>query len=474
MVLFANNPVSGEAVNTEDFWTTKAPLHEARGGLGVAAVADKIYAIGGSTAIFSHSIKISGGFVGTNEQYNPSTDTWTFKSPMPTARSHFATAVLNGKIFCIGGTADNNYFRVNEVYDPLTDNWTVKSPMPTARAWPQANVVNGKIYVIGGLPNRSTYDVYDPESDSWTTLSGVKIYASTVINEKIVGYTKVDSSDNLGIKYQWKTQIYDTVTGTWSNGVTAPFVQYYSGGATFGAACSTSGMLSSKKIYLFSGGATYNKINTDTSLSKVNYTNQIYDPIDSTWILGANVPTNRIDFGVANINDVFYVIGGTTRTYPIALDDILYDDMPSAVNEQYTPIGYGIPDPSYVPPVESPSIQLSIVSPSNKLHSWSSVSLVYSADTPLNWTGYSLDGKENVTIAGNASLTGLSAGLHNLTVYATDQFGNEGVSETVVFTVTAEPFPTVPLVAASVVAVAVICAAMLICHRKRFHKKEKP
>jgi hypothetical protein len=41
--------------------------------------------------------------------------------------------------------------------------------------------------------------------------------------------------------------------------------------------------------------------------------------------------------------------------------------------------------------------------------------------------------KKNVTIAGNTTLTGLSSSVHNLTVYAWDEAGNIGSSETITF-----------------------------------------
>jgi N-acetylneuraminic acid mutarotase len=115
---------------TEDFWTTKAPMQVARSGLGVAAVNGKIYAIGGSNASgFAPSIGGSavlgnsyiGGFVGTNEEYAPETDTWTYKASMPTPRIVFATAVYQNKIYCRGGKASDGFTGVNEVYDPATD-----------------------------------------------------------------------------------------------------------------------------------------------------------------------------------------------------------------------------------------------------------------------------------------------------------------------------------------------------------------
>lgn len=79
--------------------------------------------------------------------------------------------------------------------------------------------------------------------------------------------------------------------------------------------------------------------------------------------------------------------------------------------------------------------QIRVLSPINQTYNETSVSLVFTVDKAVNWTSYSLDGKDNVTIAGNTTITALSAGLHNITVYAKDEFENIGASETIKFTI---------------------------------------
>jgi hypothetical protein len=94
------------------------------------------------------------------------------------------------------------------------------------------------------------------------------------------------------------------------------------------------------------------------------------------------------------------------------------------VNEQYTPFGYGT-----LPP------QISVISPENKTHSTSNVTLAFTVNRPVSWVGCSLDGQETVTVTGNTTVAGLSNGLHNITVYAKDTFENTGASEKVYFSV---------------------------------------
>ena len=95
----------------------------------------------------------------------------------------------------------------------------------------------------------------------------------------------------------------------------------------------------------------------------------------------------------------------------------------------------------------------------------------FNVNKQVNWTGYSLDGGEPVTVAGNTTISGLPNGVHNVTVYAKDAFGNVGASETVSFTLQVpEPFPTTIVAAVSgVSAVVVVGAVLAIYIKKRKH-----
>jgi hypothetical protein len=87
----------------------------------------------------------------------------------------------------------------------------------------------------------------------------------------------------------------------------------------------------------------------------------------------------------------------------------------------------------------------------------------------VNWTGYSLDGQQNMTITDNTTLTGLSSGLHNITIYANDTYGNMGKSETITFTVT-EPFPVVPVAVFSVAVIVIVGIGLVVYFKKRKHQ----
>ncbi len=316
----------------EDSWVSKASMNEARAGLGVTVVNGKIYAIGGRTGMLGTGDRI--GLVGTNEAYDPSTDTWEFVSSMPTARASFGIAVYQNKIYCIGGHVLDGSAGAstgaNEVYDPITDTWENRSSMPTPGKGVHAEVVNDKIYAVGGNSN-VTY-CYDPATDTWTikTLMPATPYllgswscSSTVVDNKIFV---------VGVDFH---EVYDSSIDTW-NSLTPKH-----SGAYYGTAAATTGGNSLKRIYVFGADMPY------WSLNSPNFTSQSYDPETDSWSACASMPTGRINAAVAVVNDQLYVIGGETTSFGFNFDA-------SAVNEMYTPIGYGTPDSTYQSASPSP------------------------------------------------------------------------------------------------------------------------
>jgi len=89
---------------------------------------------------------------------------------------------------------------------------------------------------------------------------------------------------------------------------------------------------------------------------------------------------------------------------------------------------------------------VTIVSPMNTTYYTTDVSLEYKVDEEYpDWVGYSLDGVANVTLTGNTTLSWLSLGSHDLTVYANDTSGNWD-SDTVYFTVEDATPPVVTII----------------------------
>jgi predicted phage tail protein len=112
--------------------------------------------------------------------------------------------------------------------------------------------------------------------------------------------------------------------------------------------------------------------------------------------------------------------------------------------------------------------------PENITYKAFDVQLNFTVNEPASQIAYSLDGQENVTVDGNTTLTGLSLGEYNVTVYAQDTVGNVGASETIYFNIAEkpepQPFPTTLIIVASIVLlVVVIGIGLLVYFKKRGH-----
>lgn len=124
-------------------------------------------------------------------------------------------------------------------------------------------------------------------------------------------------------------------------------------------------------------------------------------------------------------------------------------------------------------PVDNVSPSIEVLSLGNRTYDASSVPLNFMVNEVVTQITYSLDGEENVTITGNTTLAGLANGDHTLTIYAKDEAGNVGTSETTRFTVDVPPvdvpFPTALVITASGASAAIIGVSLLVYFKKRRH-----
>jgi Kelch motif/PQQ-like domain len=122
----------------------------------------------------------------TFRAFDPRTNSWTERAPVPVERYDAAVVTgKDGKIYVLGGYGpdpkDNSnslYRRGLDVYDPGTDSWQVKAPMPTGREGLGAAVgTDGTIYAIGGGTDHydrfyscyAVVEAFNPRTNTWST-----------------------------------------------------------------------------------------------------------------------------------------------------------------------------------------------------------------------------------------------------------------------------------------------------------------
>jgi N-acetylneuraminic acid mutarotase len=433
LLLFCLGEVKPASAVSSNVWESKAPMHTPRSSLGVAVVDGQIYAIGGLVDPPSW-VKCTG----VNEMYNPVNDKWVYKASMPTPRASFATAVYDGKIYCIGGTlgVQNSTLLAsdaNEVYNPSTNKWTAKTSMPTPRVGVTACVVDGKIYLLGG--NSSLNEVYDPKTDSWSTKTPMPAKPSI---RQIWSCTSAVADGKIHVfgafPLAYSHQVYDPKTDSWSTG-TPIVLGYYL--ATCGATENP------QNIYVFGVDSTW------WDLGPPKFTSLLYNPATDGWRVTAGMPTPRVNSAVAAVGSVLYVIGGSV----VMIENNAH---PTSINEQYLL--------QNDKPADNQAPKVTVQSPENKTYS-DSVQLTYDVNEPTVSVRLCIDGQNLIFAALNQTLN-LPIGTHNITMYAIDSSGNIGASDTVSFSVV-EPqaFPTLLMVvAASVLAVCIV--ALTVFFRK--------
>jgi hypothetical protein len=190
-------------------WTTMAPMLTSRLGPAVAVVNNKIYAMGG---------QISGGSVtASTEVYDPVANTWAASVAMPTGRVGFAAAVIGNIIYAVGGGDPTAPLAALEAFDPATNTWTALAPMPTARRFLAAAAVNGKLYAIGGVPNGARVEEYDPALDAWTTKAPLPTARGGVRAVAIDGLIYAVGGQLQPGPIVGTVDVYNPASDTWAN-----------------------------------------------------------------------------------------------------------------------------------------------------------------------------------------------------------------------------------------------------------------
>ena len=112
-------------------------------------------------------------------------------TPMSVPRNHTAGGMIDGRFYVVGGRF-GKFNKCLEVYDPVSNTWSTRAPMPTARSGIAAAVVNNELWVFGGedadtFTLHAEVEVYDPVSNSWRQLPDMPlprhgIWASVIGN----------------------------------------------------------------------------------------------------------------------------------------------------------------------------------------------------------------------------------------------------------------------------------------------------
>jgi len=264
-------------------------------------------------------------------ELDPHAGFWLHGPDLPAARQDAATAVLDDRIYVVGGfgpdgSSTNTTFvlepapgtnlspTADEAPSPIlpAGSWTLARAMPESVDHAAAASLDGYLYVAGGTIEKlvtNKFWRYDPIDDSWAELPSLPIprYGPTMqaFDGKLylIGGTCVHGDDETSV------EVYDPAKRSWSVLQSALSVEREDSRTA----------LVDGRIALVGG--------RDREEHDQTFCN-LYDPEDGSWKPCADMHLGRSGFGLAAVGDYLMAIGGvnlltdvTTQTTEISGPD---------------------------------------------------------------------------------------------------------------------------------------------------------
>jgi N-acetylneuraminic acid mutarotase len=213
-----------------DQWRHATAMPTKRGLLGAALAGGEIYLVGGT--------QVGRDKLGIVERYNSELDTWSRGADLPTARNALSATTVSDRIYAIGGwgvDADDRArdFDTVEVYDHRENRWSLGAPMPSGRSHMAVAVIDSKIYAIGGWMRRSGLHtalggvtIYDSETDSWSRTADMPtpryLATAAVVGGRIyvLGGWTLDPHGEPGATDL--VEVFDPAAGLWARDLSLP------------------------------------------------------------------------------------------------------------------------------------------------------------------------------------------------------------------------------------------------------------
>lgn len=267
----------------------------ARMGAACAVVEGKVYVMGG--------LAKNGESTSLVEEYDPSAEKWASQASMPTSRYMASAVTIDESIYVLGGRNESGITDAVEVYDPALNSWETVTVMPQARWNHMVAEVKGKIYVIGGIvgtgdSRRSidTVEIYDPTDNSWKSGQSLPTprqgAAIAVVQEKIyvIGGRMGAGSSGTATNI---VEVYDPSTDLWVS--VGPEQERRTGAQ----AVAVEG-----NIYVIGGAAG----------GEATRSIEMYDTATDTWMMmSLSLQEPRTGHCAASLGLKIYVIGGATE-----------------------------------------------------------------------------------------------------------------------------------------------------------------
>ncbi|ELT91499.1 hypothetical protein CAPTEDRAFT_172031 [Capitella teleta] len=258
-----------------------AQMNNARCGLGVARLNDKLVAMGGYDR---------GECVDSVEVFDVSTNSWSELPKLLTARGRFDATQIDDCLYACGGSNGASELNSAECFNSTLNKWLALPDMASNRSNAGVVALNGKVYAVGGWNGSSlaSCEVYDPDTDAWTSIASLKYGRSQAA---VCAYGGCIYA--VGGCDAWKclasAERYNPETDEWTSIASAGTPRRGAGVQVF-----------NDKLYVVGGN------DGQSCLSSV----EIFDPVSHSWSFGPTLNVARANVGVSVIQDRLFAVGG--------------------------------------------------------------------------------------------------------------------------------------------------------------------
>jgi N-acetylneuraminic acid mutarotase len=307
------------AARAQGNWTKLAPFPEPAEEISGASAGGKMYVFAGLAPLWKP--------VGMVYEYDPLTNRWAKKKSMALPSHHVAFTTYRDKIYAFGGfvlpeSGPPGWVPINNAweYDPTADTWRALAPMPSKRGSALAALVNDRIYVIGGAttipgsketavfpthPHMSvgTVEEYDPAANTWrerTVMPTPRNHAAIgVVAGKIyviggrVGAAFIGLASDISV-----VEEYDPATDQWGGPrARMPIARSAIGAAVY-------------RGHIYVAGGEYQDPHMMATFRAV----EAYDPASNSWTEMPPMPVSRHGLAVGVIGNRLHVISGDVQS----------------------------------------------------------------------------------------------------------------------------------------------------------------
>ena len=293
-----------------------------RADMPVGGVARASCVVGGRLYVFGAGWE-TGETLDSTQRYNPISDRWSRRAPVPAERAWATSAALNRECYLIGGAEGSTVggaegltvtSRVS-IYSPAGNRWREGTPLPEALFSAGSAVADGKIYVAGGssrflssvAPVTAGLWVYNPETNRWSSGAAMPTARRRLALNVIDGLIYASGGDLARNSPTDVVEVYDPSVDEWYSAASMPEPRTAHAASVFDG-----------RLYVFGG------FSAPPGLAST----LVYDPARDQWRMQAEMHEARGDITAGTVGNRILILGGR---------DADHNGAPLFLTESYSP-----------------------------------------------------------------------------------------------------------------------------------------